>query len=59
MSFICPFKNVVVTLTPERWLDMVILDCDVVDFEDCDTYSNYNKFDFVNNVNKTGFGILE
>ena len=58
VSFECSFKNVRVSLNPEKWESLVDLDCNGVDIEVKDTFTNYNKIDFVKSVSKTGFGEL-
>jgi len=58
VSFECPFKTVWVSLNPEKWDTLVGLDCGGVDLEAKETFSNYNKVDFVKSVSKTGFGEL-
>jgi len=58
VSFECAFKNVRVSLNPEKWDSLVQLDCNGVDIEVKDTFANYNKIDFVKSVSKTGFGEL-
>ena len=58
VSFECSFKNVRVSLNLDKWDTLVGLDCGVVDLEAKETFSNYNKIDFVKSVSKTGFGEL-
>jgi len=58
VSFECAFKNIRVSLNLEKWDSLVHLDCNGVDIEVKDTFTNYNKIDFVKSVSKTGFGEL-
>ena len=58
VSFECAFKIVRVSLNLEKWNTLVQLDCSGVDIEVKDTFTNYNKIDFVKSVSKTGFGEL-
>ena len=58
VSFELSFKNVRVSLNPEKWESLVDLDCNGVEIEVKDTFSNYNKIDFAKSVSKTGFGEL-
>lgn len=58
VSFECAFKNVRVSLDLEKWDSLVQLDCNGVDIKVKDTFTNYNKKDFVKSLMKAGFGEL-
>jgi len=58
VSFECQFKNVQVSLNPEKWMSLVGLECSGVGLEVKYTFTKYDKNDFVKNVSKMGFGEL-
>jgi hypothetical protein len=59
VSFVCPFKNRVVTLTPTIWASVAGLECVGVDIESENVFADYDKVSFVQSISKTCIAPLE
>jgi len=53
VSFICPFKNNVVSLTPVRWTSLTGLECEGADIESDNRFTDYDKIVFVQSISKS------
>jgi len=53
MTLVCPFKNVVVSLTQTHWRYLLGLDFEGADLDDSNTFASYDKIDFVKSISKT------
>jgi len=59
VSFICPFKNHVVTLSPSMWSNLTGMECAGVDIESEDVFARYDKNSFVGSISKSCIAPLE
>jgi len=59
VSFVCPFTNRVVTLTPTIWASVAGLECVGVDIESENVFADYDKVSFVQSISKSCIAPLE
>jgi len=53
VSFVCQFKNDVVSLSPDSWSNLTGLACEGVNIESGTTFTNYDKIAFVQSISKS------
>jgi len=59
VSFVCPFKNRVVTLTTRIWASVAGFECAGVDIESENVFADYDKVSFVQSISKYCIAPLE